>query len=65
VCSGFRAWLRLGQRLLRSKEGNGLWWGHLSSEIILEIKFDGSKISKVFEYDRQKIVGFEPFDECI
>jgi hypothetical protein len=31
------AWLRLEQRLLRSKDGNRLWWAHLSSEIITEV----------------------------
>jgi hypothetical protein len=35
---GLRARLRLEQRLLRSKDVNGLWWAHLSSEIIVEIK---------------------------
>ena len=29
---GLRARLRLEQRLLRSKDGNGLWWAYLSSE---------------------------------
>jgi hypothetical protein len=35
ACSGLRAQLRLEQRLLRSKDENGLWWGHLSSETIV------------------------------
>ena len=36
ACSGLRARLRLGQRLLRSKDGNGLWWAELSCEILTE-----------------------------
>lgn len=43
ACSGLKAQLRSEQRLIRSKDGNGLWWGHLSSKImlenILELKF--------------------------
>jgi hypothetical protein len=35
ACSGLRAQLRLEQRSLRFKDGNGLWWAKLSSEIIV------------------------------
>ena len=35
ACSGLRAQLRLEQRLLRSKDGNGLWCAQLSSGIIV------------------------------
>jgi hypothetical protein len=38
ICSGLRTLLRLEQRLLRSKDGNGLWWAKLSSETTLEIQ---------------------------
>ena len=34
ACSGPRTRLRLKQRVLRSKDGNRLWWTQLSSEII-------------------------------
>jgi hypothetical protein len=37
ACSGLRAQLRLEQQLLRLKDGDGLWWDHFSSEIIVEI----------------------------
>jgi hypothetical protein len=37
ACSGLRTRLRLEQRLLRPKDGNGLWWSELSSEIIVEV----------------------------
>jgi hypothetical protein len=35
ACSGLRARLRLDQRLLRFKDGSGLWWAQLSSEIVV------------------------------
>jgi len=34
ACSGLRARLRLEQRLLRSKDGSGLWSGPNSAQII-------------------------------
>ena len=30
-------WFRLERWLLRTKDGNGLWWTQLSSEIIVEV----------------------------
>jgi hypothetical protein len=32
--------LRLERRLLRSKDGNGFWWAHLSSETTVEVQSD-------------------------
>ena len=37
ACLGLRAQLRLEQRLLRFKDGNGLWQADFSSEIIMEV----------------------------
>jgi hypothetical protein len=37
ACCGLRARLRLEQRLLRSKDGSGLWWARLSSETLEEV----------------------------
>jgi hypothetical protein len=36
--------LRLEQRLLRSKDGSGLWWAQLSSEIVVVV-MGGSPMS--------------------
>jgi len=50
ACSGPRARLRLERRLLRFKDGSGLWWANLSSETLEEIR-SCCKIADEFEDD--------------